>query len=67
MTSVNELGYVCRRTTGMRGRAKRLPQPNPQNYRHWWLGKRQIVLGTVCLPQEYVGKRIMFKVVVVDD
>ena len=59
--------YVCR---------KKSKGNQITNYRDWWFVKycghvKQkcgvIVLGTVTIPRELVGKRIRFKVEVIDD
>lgn len=64
-------GYVTRKTVGSRGDAG----DNPKNYRNWWLikhsgGKYHNIgyaqIGDVHFPKEYVGKRVRFKVEVIE-
>ena len=37
------------------------------NARNWYLGKNRITLGTVVIPEKYWGKRIRFKIEIVEE
>jgi len=66
MPKVNEKGYIVRRTVGgYRG-----------NWRNWWLVKYQgnsnnksgrVKLGYVTIPPHLIGRKIKFKIEVIDD
>lgn len=52
--SVIKMGYVARSVKSSR--------------RNWWLVKNHIVnLGRVSIPQMYVGKRVRFKIEIIDE
>ena len=39
----------------------------PQNFRDWWLGKKQIYLGMLTIPKELHGKKIKFKIEIMEE
>ena len=60
---VSSKGYVERRTTKGSGRSS-----NPADWRNWWLVKHKWVnLGQVCIPQHLLGKRVRFKMEIIED
>jgi len=70
MTRINSQGYIERRSRGggTVGRAR------AASWRNWWLvkhhgitGRGMIALKQISIPSRYVGKRIRFKVEVVEE
>lgn len=65
MTRVNNGGYIEKRC-GRNSRGKR-------EWRDWWLVKccntncGKIGFKTLIIPQKYVGKRVRFKIEVIED
>lgn len=57
-------GYVARVRCGRKGKNK--PSLSSRS-RNWWLGKERIQLGNVKIPEEYRGKRIRFKIEILED
>lgn len=71
-------GYLSRKTVGrsyqgvMRPRNKKVKVmhrevSSAKSYRDWWLGNQQIRWKSITLPRELWGKRIRFKVEVLDE
>lgn len=60
MPTINKQGYLVRRS----GRS---------NYRNWWLVKWKdtscgfVPMSLISIPKRYIGKRIRFKLEVIDD
>lgn len=66
MSKVDKNNYVCRgvnsaKKIGCKGKGEKI-------YRNWWLVKAQsevsgvVQLGSITLPNQYVGKKIRFKI-----
>ena len=70
MTVVNQENYICRRTTGGKpgGRPQKGRTPKNASFRNWWtiMGNSCLSLGTIKFPKEFIGKRVKFRVEIVD-
>jgi len=63
MARIGLSGYIERRTTGRSGRSD-----VNENWRNWWLVKdKTIPIATVSIPLKYLGKRVRFKMEVLDE
>ena len=67
MPTTNEHGYLIRRTTKS-GRTQK-----SKSFRNWWLikwkNKEQgfVALGNVTFPKDMVGKKVVFKMEIMED
>jgi len=63
MTIVNKQGYIERRTVSGKNNSSMATK------RNWWLIKSNpiVTLGTIYLGQEYVGKKVVFKIEILED
>lgn len=74
MSSVNEKGYIERKIQGIGSRVKIKTKHGQKlrdiarrrDYRDWWLCTDKIHLGEVWVPMKYHGKRIRFKIEVLE-
>jgi len=63
MARIGLTGYIERKTVGRSG-----ANDVRENWRNWWLIKgKGVKLGTISLPQKYLGKRIRFKIEVIGE
>jgi hypothetical protein len=67
---IDDNGYLCRRTT----KSGRVEKDMPHAFRNWWLVKHtnngtqgRINVGYVMFTSDMVGKRVRFKLEVVED
>jgi len=62
MVRINNQGYLERKVTGSKGGYKE----KVTDYRNWWLAWDRVDLNTVRIPEQYRGKRVRFKIEIVD-
>ena len=72
MVTINQEGYLTRITAG--SQHKKSEAYNIKNQRNWWLVKHassgnqgRIEIHNIMLPSEYVGKKVRFKIEVIEE
>ena len=72
MARISKQGYIERKTSG-KGHQGRKVRDDPRNWRDWWLVKHgthqagSLNLKNVCIPACFVGKKVRFKLEVLED
>ena len=67
MTTISEEGYLQRQTTGTPCKQNVKGKVQAKIFRDWWLvkshkNKGYVAFETVMLPEQYVGKKVRFRV-----
>ena len=64
--------YLCR-TSVFLGKTRGKPKESKKSYRNWFLikfnsiNRGQLNAGNIIFPKEFIGKKVMLKVIVLDD
>jgi len=66
MARINKQGYIERKTCGSHSHRSRTKRTVDSLYRDWWLAKRNIEFK-LFIPNRYFGKRVRFKVEVIEE